>query len=93
MVHADDVANFVPCIRVTDPTQPMEVCVPLFKDKPSDDGGVPADGGANSARTVIREVRGPVEERVAVLRSALSRATSQHPQRSGWRSLTGPIEM
>jgi hypothetical protein len=55
--------------------------VSLFMDKPSDDGGRPAAGGATSARTVIREMRGPVEERVTVLRSALSRSTPQH--RSG----------
>jgi hypothetical protein len=50
----------------------------LLMDNPSDDGGRPAPGGANSARTVIREMRGPVEERVTVLRSTLSRATPQH---------------
>ena len=65
----------------------------LFMTKPGDIGGRPTAGGAKWARTVIREARGPVEEGVAVVRSSLSRAAPQRSQRSGWRSLTGPIDI
>jgi hypothetical protein len=44
----------------------------LFMDKPSDEGGRPAAGVTNSARTVIRDVHEPVEERGVALRPGLS---------------------